>query len=89
MLVLALSSLAATEKKVPSLAFLEYLAELEKVEDGYVGPLDMLDTKELTDSQLKSTKNDIKPIVSEQSEKATKPSSTKPMQDIKEGNHDD
>ena len=43
MLTLALFTLAAESDKKPSMAFLEYLASLEKVDGKLVGPMDMLD----------------------------------------------
>lgn len=43
MLILALMTLAAESDKKPSMAFLEYLASLEKVDGKLVGPMDMLE----------------------------------------------
>lgn len=46
MLVLALTTMAAEKQKKPDLAFLEYLASLEKVDGKLVGPIDMLENEE-------------------------------------------
>ncbi len=46
MLVLAMTTIAAEANKKPDLAFLEYLASLEKVDGKLVGPMDMLEADE-------------------------------------------
>ena len=55
------SSVLAQQKDAPSLALLEYLAEMEKAEEGWIGPLDMLEEVSI-DAELEAGESDVKQV---------------------------
>lgn len=61
MLTLALLTMAADSDKKPSMAFLEYLASLEKVDGKLVGPMDLLDQEIAIKGKVEENKK-AKPV---------------------------